>query len=274
MNDELDLLRHLRPSAAGPAPEVVHREREHLLEFIATSTGPRHRRPRGRIAASVFIPVLAVTGVAAATGLIPSAVTDRFGGLEQRSGSAIDIDTDQATIVGEAEAGRYRVELWTAPTSGDRQCLYVRSMWDLDDSTSAENGPVGCFDQLPVVADPTDPAFDVADLLAVLDVVPLGHPVTSGGVSPGEIATAITGAVDSTVASIDIEFSDGRHTVVDVNNPLGWVATILDEDITRPDANGVFANPATKVTLRDARNNPIATLDDWASLQATAIVVE
>lgn len=270
MNDELDLIRRLRPPIGGPSPEVVHRNKEHLMEYIDTSTRHR-RRPRARIAAGIAVPVIAITGVAAAAGLLPSAVTDRFGELEDRGGGQVAIDEGRAAIVGQAEAGGYRVELWTASTSDDRHCLYVRSIWESDGALPAENGPVGCFDTLPVVVDPEGAAPDGSDLLGVLNVFPVGHPSTSGGDVVGPVATAITGAVDPTVASLDIEFQDGRHVVVDVADSQGWITELIDEDLTRPDENGVLGNPAIAVALRSVEGSELAVLDHWSRLQPTVL---
>ena len=237
----------------------------------ATVTQSSRRRPRARVAAAITIPLVAVAGIAAAAGLIPSAVTDRFDGLSDRSGGEFPIDSDQASVVASAEAGGYRVELWTAPTGG-RDCLYIRSMWQLDAATPAENGPVGCYDALPIVVDPTDALPDGSDLLGVLDVFPLGNPATSGGVAVGPVATAITGAADATVGSIDIELADGQHVTVDTD-PDGWFAEVLDTDATQPDANGVLNNPPRTVTLRDRQGDLVATLTSWSQLQAVAINV-
>lgn len=272
MSDELDLIRHLRAPAPDPSTEVVHRHKEHLMQFIDTSTTPQRRRPRTRVAASIAIPLVAIAGVAAAAGLIPSAVTDRFGALSDRSDGEVAIDTDSATLVTEAEAAGHRVELWTAPTD-DQDCLYIRSMWELDTSIPSENGPVGCFVRLPIEVDPANPALDGSDLLGVLDVFPLGHATTSLGVTADSIATAITGAADASVGSLDIAFADGKQVTIDVADPRGWFAEILDDDITRPDANGVLANPAISVALRDRQGNPVATLTSWSQLQAVTINV-
>lgn len=273
MSDELDLIRHLRAPAPDPSTEVVHRNKEHLMQFIDTSTTPQHRRPRARIAASIAIPLVAVAGVAAAAGLIPSAVTDRFDALSNRSGGEVTFDTDSAALVAEAEAGGHRVELWTAPT-GDQDCLYVRSIWELDALIPAENGPVGCFGSLPITVDPANAAPDGSDRLGVLDVFPLGHPTTSLGVAADSIATAITGAADASVGSLDITFANGQHVTVDVADPRGWFAEVIDDDITRPDANGILTNPPVSATLQNRQGDQIAVLTSWSQLQAVAISVD
>ncbi len=107
-------------------------------------------------------------------------MTDRFDAPADRSGGEVAIDTDSAALVAEAEAAGHRVELWTAPT-GDRDCLYIRSIWELDASIPTEYGPVGCFDTLPITVDPAKPAPDDSDLLGELDVFPLGHPDNIAG---------------------------------------------------------------------------------------------
>ncbi len=84
----------------------------------------------------------------------------------------------------------------------------------------------------------------------------------------------ITGVADARVGSLDIAFANGQHITVDVADPRGWFAEVLDDDITRPDQNGVLANPPVSATLHSRQGDPIAVLTSWSQLQAVAISVD
>lgn len=104
MNNDLDFIRNIRPPAADPTTEVVQHEREHLMQFIQDNQTNRPRRRGAAIGIGVAVSVVALGGVAAAAGLIPDAVIDRFSALEQRDG-AIQIDSENATMVASARSG-------------------------------------------------------------------------------------------------------------------------------------------------------------------------
>ena len=78
MNNDLDFVRELRPPAEHPTTHVVEQEREHLMSFIQTNRLGRSGRKSAFIAANIGVSVVALGGVAAAAGLIPESISNRF----------------------------------------------------------------------------------------------------------------------------------------------------------------------------------------------------
>lgn len=266
MNNDLDFVRELRAPTPHPTAEVVRQEREHLMNFIQTTQPTRTARRPVTVAAGVGVSILALGGVAAAAGLIPESITNRFTALEQRDG-AIDIDTDQAVMVASDVVGADAVELWVAPTTdGDRECEYVRSSWQQSNGAGiAENGPVACEDRLRPWTDPDFQLDGPSSYLASLDVFAIGSD------DDGYDATAISGAAHPDVATLIIDLRDGQQLSVDVASPDGWFATVVPGDATATDALGLPANPAVRVTLVDGTGGTLAELDDWPRFQAQPI---
>ena len=266
MNNDLDFIRNIRPPAADPTTEVVQHEREHLMQFIQDNQTKRPRRRGAAIGIGVAVSVVALGGVAAAAGLIPDAVTDRFSALEQRDG-AIQIDSENATMVASARSGTNGAELWVAKTDGgDRECEYVRSVWQSQSGDEiAENGPVGCEDRLQPWMSPDFTIETPSDYLASLDAYAIGS------ADDGYEATAFTGAAHPYVASLVIELADGQQVTVDVTSPDGWFASVTDGDLTQTDSTGLPSNPAVAVTLVSSDGQTLAELTDWSRFQAQPI---
>lgn len=266
MNNDLDFIRELRPPMPHPTAEVVQQEREHLMKFIQTNQPTRNPRRTAVIAAGIGVSILALGGVAAAAGLIPESITNRFTALEQRDGE-IDIDNDKVVMVASAVDGTNAVELWVAPTAdGDRECEYVRSSWQQSNGEGiAENGPVGCEQLLRPWADPNFQLAGPSSYLASLDVFAIGSD------ADGYVATAISGAAHPDVATLIVDLRDRKKLSVDVTSPDGWFATVVSGDATAADALGLPSNPAVHVTLVDDTGRTLAELDDWSRFQAQPI---
>jgi len=262
MND-FNFIRNLRPPAAEPTTEVVQHEREHLMQFIQDTQIKRPRRRLATVGATVGISIVALGGVAAAAGLIPDAVTNRFTALEQRDGT-IQIDSESATMVASDASGTSEAQLWVAPSEGgDNECEYVRSTWQSTNGGEVvENGPVACPELLRPWVSPDFTVEDPADYLASLDVFAIGS------ADDGFEATALTGAAHPDVAQLVVELADGQQLTVDVASPDGWFAAVIDGDLTQADALGLPTNPAVKVTLLGSDGRTLAELSDWERFQA------
>lgn len=266
---DLNMISELRSPSAGPSPEVARREREHLM-CIAHETQAARTTPR-RTAAMIgaaAVSVLAIGGIAAATGLIPDSVTDRFTDLEQRD-TELMIDSDAAVMVASGQASSASVELWVAPAGGDGECEYVRSSWTpASGGDVISDGPIACGQPLqPWTVDGFEPT-DPGDYLGSLDVFPVGS------TADGFQATAITGSAHPAVHSIEIELADETRLSVKTIDDQGWFATIDDGDTTQADALGLPSNPAVGVILLDENGAQLAQLTDWTRYQAQAIPAE
>lgn len=263
MNNDLEFVRELRPPAADPTTAVVEQEREHLMSFIQKSRTTRTGRRTASIAGAVGVSIIALGGVAAAAGLIPDAITDRFAYLEQRDGE-IKIDDERAIMVASDIDGTNEVQLWVAPILGaDRECVYVRSSWQQANGEGvAEDGPVGCEDHLRPWVDPDFTLTGPPDYLASLDVYGIGSSDDGYG------ATGLSGAAHPDVAALVVELRDGRQLTVDSQSPEGWFAAIVAGDLTATDAIGLPSNPAVHVTLLDGSGRVLAELDDWSRFRA------
>jgi hypothetical protein len=131
MTDQLDTLRSFRPEAAGPTAALTQEGRNTLMTAIDAERLPRpvrRRRRFVRVAVVCAAALVAVGGVAAATGLIPDDVRQSLG-LVSGVDPALAPNADQAVqraSVASPDGGT--VELWTAPTSGDGSCAYLRHL--------------------------------------------------------------------------------------------------------------------------------------------------
>lgn len=266
MSDEVELLRSLRPRAGNPTSEVITNEREHLMHFIAAQHPRNKRRRAATIAATIGISTIGLAGVAAAVGIVPDSVTNRFGALEERNGS-IQIDSDQAAIVSSAVDGSDAIELWVAPAEGGRsECVYVRSLWQRSDGQAiAENGPVACDTSLLPWQDPSFEANETADYLSSLDVFAIGTPEDGFG------STAVTGAAHPDVTRLVLDMQDGQQLTVEINSSEGWFTVLIPGDVTIADSLGIPSNPVQHVTLLGADDQVIAELDDWPRYRAQPI---
>ncbi len=266
MSSESELVRSLRPPATEPTPEVVTSEREHLMNFIATQHPQRTRRRIATIAAAVAFSAFGLVGVAAAAGILPDSVTNRFRSLEERDGS-IQIDSDQAAMVSSAVDGTAAIELWVAPAEGGQsECVYVRSQWQRRDGESiAENGPVACDTSLLPWQDPSFEANEPADYLSSLDVFAVGTPEDGFG------STAVTGAAHPDVTRILLDMQDGLQVTVDIDPSDGWFTVLIPGDVTVAGPLGLPSNPVQHITLLDADELVIAELDDWAHYRAQPV---
>lgn len=267
MSDDFEFVRSLWPPTGDPTLEVVANERERLMNFIATQDSRSKRRRAATIATTVVVSTLGLVGVAAAVGILPGGVANRFSALEERDGS-IEIDADNAVMVSSAADGSDVIELWVAPADeGQWECVYVRSRWHRSDGeTMAEDGPVGCETSLLPWQDPRFQVDEPADYLSALDVFAVG------ALEDGFGSTAVTGAVHPDVTKILLDMQDGRQLTVHTITLDGWFTVLIPGDVTATDSLGVPNNPVRHVTLLDVNDNVLAELDDWPRYRAYPVL--
>ena len=127
-NDALDALRSFRPEATGPTDVLARDERNDFMHTIAheppdsppATNRPHRRLPRSRRVVLAFaVALVAVSGAAAAAGLIPTDVQSTLG-LAAAGDPAFAPDVAAATKRGSTTAADGSlIELWTAPTKGN-----------------------------------------------------------------------------------------------------------------------------------------------------------
>jgi hypothetical protein len=153
MSDEIDALRSFRPEATGPTDALTHDERTAFMETITRGPLPpassrrRARRRLGgrqRLALAFVAGLVAVGGAAAGAGLIPDDVQRTLGLAGEAGDSAFAPKVDEAVERASAPtADGGTVELWTAPTSGDGTCAYLRHL-DAAGTPTDNDGVVTC----------------------------------------------------------------------------------------------------------------------------------
>lgn len=172
--DELTLLRdahHVDP----PDVDLIERERAALDNLIAYKAGPRsprlprpRRRPRLALAAIGGVTVLVGGAVAAAAGILPDGVRDRFGlTADNDQGMRADPDAAELQATYTSPDGTY-FELWFAPTDGDGGCFTVTRGGDADDPFASCTSSLGDVHPEFVIYQ----AMHVGDRLAVYGTAP------------------------------------------------------------------------------------------------------
>ena len=211
--DELTLMRDAH-RVEPPDDDLVRRERA-ALDTISSAPVPRvfsSHRPRRRrltLAAIGAATVLAGSAAAAATGILPVGVQERFGlTADNEVGMRADVDEArlQSTYV---TPDGVSYELWLAPTDGDGECFTVIREGAKDDPFAAcTNSPVGAVHPIFIVYQ----IMSVGDRMAIYGTAP-GDTITVTLTFDGEPAIA---QVDDHEFFTVIDQPDCENTICEV----------------------------------------------------------
>ena len=282
MNDDLDTapldsLRSFRPEATGPTAALVTEGRNALMTSIDSERlpqpAPRRRllgRRSVRVALVLATALVAVAGVAAATGLIPDDVRQSLG-LASNFDSALAPKTDDAVkraTAANPDGGT--VELWTAPTNGGGDCAYLRHLDASGTPTDARR--VTCGVSLG----------DGRRVEGISQSVG-GHNGGGGSVSVGGAQGGLTALMDwsagdpltvygqapAGATEVAVEHADGTVTKAPVVD--GWWLAVFAGGTDHESLAGIEARSASGATLGSA---PLETVLSGTAPPGSGVVTQ